>query len=235
VFLVGDGSVADGSTRVWFKHAPVSQISGALADQGLIDCVLQQFEERFAAGQPLTVDQLSEMNRSMTHSLYFTPPEPTLASDPSTALSSLYRALVQPAYGGSSGVLTKGKALDAVVARLRTDGIKVQRGQYVGDFLFDAEVEGTGSTPVLDVLSFATTAKRWAPMEYDAGHFLYALGRVARPGLAVVVPPTAASHRSARMSHERVLRWFDKEGCPVVAPEDVVIETKKLILDSMSF
>ena len=92
--------------------------------------------------------------------------------------------------------------------------------EYIGDFIFDVIVEKPEPS-VMEVLSFATAAITWTNVEHDAGHFLYALERVKQKGVAVVQPPSDASHQSAVSSHDRVLRWFSKAGADAVQPREL--------------
>jgi len=216
VLLLGEGNVAR------FKAAPVSALAPGLREQGLLDQVLRRFEESVSEGRRVSLGQLEEMRSSMIHSLYFTPPQPASADDPDMTVEALYKALVHGAVGGGSEP-TKGRILDGVIAVLRKSGLPVARGLYIGDFIFDAVIDRENA-PVLSVLSFASvakTARPWTLAEKDAAHFLFALDRVRRPGVAIVKPPEAASSQDARVSHGRVVGWFGEARCPVGPPEQV--------------
>jgi hypothetical protein len=80
---------------------------------------------------------------------------------------------------------------------------------------------------VFEVLSFAAPRKDWTPVERDAAHFLYALGRVNEvEGTAVIQPPPPG--RAGTSSYERVLRWFGEEDVTTVAPDEL---TSQLALE----
>ncbi len=202
------------------KAAPLSSVSPRLHDQGILDDVIAGLEQQFSAPHKPGLVALEEWHRSMQHSLCLTEPRPTAVSDADVVLQALYRAYVQPRGHGSS-VLTKGRLLDQIVGRVRRRGFEVRRGTYVDDYLFDAVVHGPGVSSAVEVLSFATSARSWASVEHDAGHFLYALGRVNLSGLAVVQAPTDGSQTAATQSWERVNRWFREAGLRVLAPAGV--------------
>jgi len=205
------------------RHAPVSQISPRLHDQGIVDAALAGLTRQFAGDHKPNVGALRELYGSMRHSLCLTEPRPTAVSDPDLVLSALYRAYVAPRGGGGSRSISKGALLDTVVNKARNGGFDIGRGRELGGFVFDAVVDVThGTSKAIEVLSFATTAQKWMPAEHDAGHFLYALSRVELPGLAVVVPPTEASHQNAVRAHERVTGWFADAGVPTTSPDEVI-------------
>lgn len=202
------------------KAAPISSISPRLHDQGLLDRVIAGLEAQFEGEPKPSVGRLREWQESFRHSISLTPPSETAVPDIELALSALYRAYVAPRTGGSR-VLTKGKLLDSVVGTLRKRGLTIRRGDYVNDFLFDAVI-GEGEPILLDVLSFATSAKAWAPVEHDAAHFLYALGHVGHSSaLAVVAPPVESSHSNAIRSYDRVSRWLSDAQVAAVGPDEV--------------
>ena len=140
-------------------------------------------------------------------------------SDVDVVLDALYHAYAAPRYGGSAAS-TKGRVLDQTVAVLRRQGWTVRRGEYVGDFIFDL-VADRPKRILGEVLSFASGAANLVPVEQDAGHFLYGLKRLAMPGLAVVKEPAPEAPRSTLESFQRVRRWLDDEGVPVMTPEDL--------------
>lgn len=221
VILCGDGSVGA------FRAAPISSISKSLKDQGLLDRLLHQFEQRFTGPDKLTVEQLRELQSSFTNVLYFTEPRPAAAANPEATVDALYGALVSRTTPGRAAG-TWGTVLDGVVGKMRRWGYEVERGAYVQDVQFDAVV-GEKDGAVIDVFAFGSTAKRWRPVEEHAGHFLFGLNRIDRQGLAVVTPPAASSTKEARSAHRRVTSWFNDYGCPVAAPDTLIEVASSLI------
>ena len=208
-------------TKGGIRAAPVSAISPRLHEQGIVDSILIQLTRQFEGDHKPSVGSIRELSESMQHSLYLTPPQATAVPDVELVLSALYRAYCAPS-GGGGGAMTKGQVLDKVVNRVRRKGYEVRRGNYMGDFLFDAIVDVPESRPVaLEVLSFATGNQRWKPTEHDAGHFLFALEKVNAQGLCVLQKPSDASHMSAEESFERVRRWFDGAKVPMIDVEGV--------------
>ncbi len=214
ILVAGDGAQAA------VKAAPISGISARLHEQGILDKLIVHLDEQFRNIEGSGLTRLRDLHRSLQHSIYLTAPKPTAIPDMDSVLSALYRAYVAPRPARGSQVLTKGRVLDSVISRIRSKGLTVRRGDYVSDYLFDAVLEGHGKT-VLQVLSFATSAKSWVPVEHDAGYFLYALERTRFNGLAVIQQPTDSSHSNAVQAHRRVLRWFDEASVPTVAPDEV--------------
>lgn len=99
--------------------------------------------------------------------------------------------------------MTKGVVLDKVVNTLHRRGLDVKRGTYIKDFIFDAVVEMLRRrTSVIEVLSFASGQKNWAPVEHDAGPFLYAIQELHLPGIAVVQPPSESKRNGAATSYQ---------------------------------
>ncbi|MDA8201345.1 MAG: hypothetical protein M0Z49_01010 [Chloroflexi bacterium] len=214
VLLVdADGEVAG------IRAAPVSAISPRLHEQGLLDGILVSLDRRLAGSERPTVGDLREMSSTLTRSISLSEPRPVAVGDFDTTLSTLYRALVSRP-GRSSKVLTKGLLLDRVVRAMRHAGQSVLRSQYVGDFLIDVVIDAPNPT-LGEVLSFASGAQNTVPIENDAGHFLYALERLQRGGLAVVEPPPADAALTVREAHARVLRWFGHAGVPVQRIEEL--------------
>ncbi len=212
--------VAGDETHASVKAAPISGISARLHEQGILDRLIVHLDEQFRNIEGSGLTKLQELHHSLQHSIYLTEPKPTAIPDMDSALAALYRAYVAPRPAGRSRILTKGKVLDSVISRIRSKGYSVHRGDYISDYLFDAVLEGRNTT-VLQVLSFATSAKNWVPVEHDAGYFLYALGQTQSNGLAVIQEPTDSSHSNAMRAHRRILRWFDEASVPTVAPEKV--------------
>lgn len=215
VLLVDDDGQMGG-----IRHAPVSSISARLQVQGLLDAILSSFQQRFAEERKPTIDDLRRMENALQRSLYLTPPTPTAVTDIESVLSALYKALVSPRSGGSS-VLTKGRVLDRVVASFRKQGFAVSRGQYIDDFLFDAVIDTPEYKGVVEVLSFANAVKNWTSMEYDVGHFLYALRHVDHHGLAVIQPPTEATSDRAEPTYKKVVGWLNSEHVPTISLEEL--------------
>jgi len=206
--------------RSAMKAAPLSSISPRLHEQGILDTMLVELQEKFTSQTQSALDLLRSMHGSMHRSLYVTEPQPTALPNIDTVLAALYRAYVAPRTGGSS-LLTKGKVLDNVVELFRKQGRVVRRGDTLGDFIFDAVLDpDTAKTPV-GVLSFASAAKNWANVEHDAGYFLYALECVQRPGIAVIQPPNLSADKTAYTAHTRVARWLKQADVPTYAPSDL--------------
>lgn len=212
------------------KSAPLSTVSPRLREQGILDSLLVGLGQRFSGEAKPDLTVLTQMHSSLERSLCITEPQAVAVPDVDTVLNALYRAYVAPRGGGGSRVVTKGKVLDQVVSSLRTRGYSVRRGDYMGDFMFDVIVEAPQTlapqtlapqTVVVEVLSFATSAINWVPVEHDAGHFLYALERVDKRGLGVIEAPSEASHQNAWKAHERVLRWFEDAKVDAVKPSEL--------------
>ncbi len=210
------------------QSAPPSAMSPNLREQGLLDSIIHGLVEQFDQDAKPDLARLREIHKSLKHSLYVTEPKPTAVLDVDATLRALYKAYVAPRATPRS--LTKGVVLDKVVASLRKRGYVVRRSEYIGDFIFDALAEHAGQQVAFDVLSFATPHKDWISSERDAGHFLYALEKVRLPGRAVVQPPTEASQESATATLERIGRWFEDAGVPVMHPDEVIDQQKLLSL-----
>jgi len=202
------------------RSAPISSISPRLRDQGLVDAVVAALEEDFGEVPRPNLERLRELSLSLQHSLYVTPPEPVLVQDIDSTLAALYRAYLAPA-GGGSRTATKSAIMDRVIAALRRSGLRLQRSQYVHGFMFDIVMEDEDRS-LGEVLSFATGAARWDQVENDAGHFLYGLEQVRRPGFAVIEPPPDDARESARESHARVTRWLTQAKVPVTQPDELL-------------
>jgi hypothetical protein len=197
---------------------PISSVSARLAEQGIVDSLVYELRGRFDRGDNLSLDELETLRTNLGRSLLVTEPEPVAVPNPSDTLLSLSRAYLSRRRRGPRE-LTKGVVLDRVVESLRKRGVSTKRGAYVDDFLFDVVVESKRATTVIEVLSFATARKDWAPIERDAGHFLYAVGRVGLPGRAVIEPPSDGD--GAQASFERVLRWLKRENVPSLRPDEL--------------
>lgn len=203
------------------RYAPMSTISPRLREQGLLEAMLVGLEGQFTHDVKPDLGTLNKMRESLERSIYITEPEPVAVSDVDSVLNALYRAHVSPRIGGTR-TLTKHVLLDRVINTLRHHGLPVQRGDYVGDFLFDIAIRPTTGQPVvLEVLSFAAPRQDWTPVEYNAGHFLYALSRVEASGAGLIKPPSDMSRQNAVSSYGRVRRWFNATGVPTIEPDDL--------------
>jgi hypothetical protein len=203
------------------RAAPMSTISPSLREQGILDTLLQSLAKQFESEEKLDLQRLREMQRSLQRSLYFTEPRPAAVADVDTALHALYRAYVAPRSTPRSE--TKGVVLDRIVTTLRRRGLSVNRGEYVGDFIFDAVVhQGPDRQVALEVLSFATSAKDWTPAERDAGHFLYGLTQVGVEGRAIIQPPGETSVPAASVSFHRITDWCERASVPVLTPAEII-------------
>jgi hypothetical protein len=223
VIVVDEHGVVSG-----FRPAPISSISSRLHEQGILDAALQGLSDQVNGPAPFTLERLTALQEQLRSSLYLTPPKSVaLHDEPGEALTALYRALVAPRGGGSSRQ-TKSVVLDKVVNTLRRQGFEVKRGSYVGDFIFDAVVTEQDKTGVLEVLSFAAPRKDWAPVERDAGHFLFALDELKLHGLAVIAPPRESGESLAAEHFHKVERWFDRHNVPVRSPDEMAADPTAL-------
>jgi hypothetical protein len=215
VVLVNPDGTAGG-----IRAAPVSTVSPRLREQGIVDAVLANLEQRLSTEPRLSLEELQGLWRNLTHSLCLTEPKPVLAPDVNATLAALYRAYVAPTTTGSSRP-TKSVVMDRVIRTMRQSGVQLVRSQYVGGFLFDLVIDEAQSLG--EVLSFATGAAKWEQVENDAGHFLYGLQKVSKPGFAVIEPPPPAARESARESFARVVDWFRSAEIPVSEPKDLAV------------
>lgn len=209
---------AEDGSYAGIRHAPLSSVSVKLRDQGILDDVLTGLAARLEdpAG---SLELLQELYGRFGRSVVVTEPKPVAVYDPSEALAAMYRAYVAPR-GGGSRAATKGSVLDKVVDVFREQGLKVRRGAYLDDFIFDVVLENGGNSPaVVEVLSFAAPRKDWAPVERDAGHFLYARRRLDVPGRAIIQPPTGET--GAVESHDRIQRWLENDEVPSITVDDL--------------
>lgn len=200
------------------RSAPLSTMSQKLREQGLLDALLVGLEEQFAGEVKPDLASLKDMRESLQDSLYITEPQPVAVHDFDDTVNTLYRAYVAPR-GGGRRQITKGVVLDGVIDNLRKHGLEVRRGEYLNDFLFDVTIHRPNVSPmVLQVMSFATGRQDWTPVEHDAGHFLYALGRASTSGTSIIQPPSETGLQSAFTSYNRVRRWFHAEGVATIEP-----------------
>lgn len=202
------------------RYGPVSGISPRLREQGLLDALLVGFKEQFESERKPDVENLTEMYRRMTRSLYLTEPKLVSVPDVEVVLNALYRAFVAPK--AAPRATTKAVVLDKVVDDLRWRGLEVRRAEYIDDFMFDVVIHPKrGRRAVLEVFSFAAGQKKWEPVEHDAGHFLYALEQVELEGAAVIQPPPSEDSDGATDSFQRVQRWLRKARVPALQPADL--------------
>jgi hypothetical protein len=202
-----------------FKPAALSSISPKLHEQGLLDAALVSLDEQVSSNK-FTLERLEALHGSLQNSLYLTAPKPVAVNGLEETIKGLFKAFVAPRTGGSNRQ-SKGAVLDRVVNAYRRQGHTVKRGHYISDFIFDAVVEDD-SPYALEVLSFATKRKDWAPIERDAGHFLFAIQELKMPGRAIVQPPTPASAQDAELPYARIRRWMDKFDVPVETADNVL-------------
>jgi hypothetical protein len=223
VLVIDEHGVVSG-----FQPAPISSISPRLHEQGILDAALQGLSDQVNGPTPFTLERLTALQEQLRNSLYLTPPKSlALHEEVNEAVAALYKALVAPRGGGGSRQ-TKSVVLDKVVNTLRRRGLQVKRGSYVGDFIFDAVVTGEDKMGVVEVLSFAAPRKDWAPIERDAGHFLFALEETSLKGIAVVAPPKEESAPQAVEHFRKVERWFDRHDVPVHSPDGLAADPSVL-------
>jgi hypothetical protein len=199
------------------RAAPISTISPRLAEQGIVDAMVDGLQQRIERERGFGLEELEQLRGHFERSISLTEPRPVVVSNLDATVGALYRALVARPAGGSRAV-TKSVVLDRVVAGLRRANVRVGRSQYVGDVLFDLVFEGQDALG--EVLSFASGARNVVPIENDAGHFLFGLSRIRRTGIAVVEPPPEDAPAHVADSHARVLSWFGSAGVPIHRPED---------------
>lgn len=206
------------------RRAPPSALSTRLAQQGLIDDVLEGLKERFEGEEPPNLADLNDMRTTFVNSIAISDPKPVVVKDLDKTLKALYKAYVQKttSYGGKP--ITKSALRSDVTQQLRRKGYKVALDHYVDDFRFDVVVEDPQSRgqTAAEVLSFANPKKTWTREEDGAGHFLFAIRYTNLEPLAIVQPPTEVSLDIAIATFERVSRWFRNEKVEVVSLEDVV-------------
>ena len=191
------------------QAAPVSQMSPRLHEQGLVDAILVSLARRLASGDVQGEAGLARLCRSSGPTLEVTHPEPTvIMDDPHVTARVLYKSLVSPRRGARDS-LQKGAILDRVVRLCRANGAEISRGQYVGDFIFDAVVTSPDRVPTaIEVLTFHGVKANSGSIERDAGHYLFGLTHVDANPVCVLEPPSQQSSRSVWQSHDRVSRWL---------------------------
>jgi len=206
------------------RSAPLSSVSKGLKTQGILDSVLAGLEAKASESPKEALNEIGELADSADHSIQFTAPRSTaLIAPPEETLDSLYRTFVQPTPSGraDSAHPSKGRVLDRVVTDLRNAGHSLRRSDYVGDFIFDIVIDnGRPASHVGEVFSFATLRKDWTGVEYEAGHFLFALAETSLAGFAVIHPPARDGSDAAIASHDRVDRWLQSRDVDVVSPDE---------------
>ena len=200
------------------RHASVSSISPQLRQQGLLDSILVGLTDRFRDEVKPDVAAITKMFATMSGSLVFTEPKQTVVRDVNKTLNTLFKAYVEPRGGGGGGILTKARLLDRTVRVFRRHGFSVQRGDYLGDFLFHATIQRQphGKSTAIEALSFTSPKQDWTEDEHDAGYFLYAIERAPVGGLGILQPPGPRSQKTAHDAYHRVTRWFNEAGVPTV-------------------
>lgn len=222
--------VDDEGTFGGVKATAISTISPHLREQGILDSLVNGLEQRFSGDERPTLEDLRVMYESMQRSIVVTAPQACAVEGVDETLRALFAAHVgRPEIRRTR---TKGTVLDQVVRALRRDRLKVQRGDYVDDFLFDAVVENGHGPVALDVLCFAQPQRKdWREAEQDAGHFLFGLVQTNLRGLAVLDPP-AEQTDFATPTYERVQRWFEKAAIPVVDPTAIQHEPAGVVAEA---
>ncbi len=209
------------------RPIPVSSFSSKLHEQGLLDASLVALSAQLARPE-FGVDLLHELHNSLSSSLRLTEPKPVAVNTENAAdtLNALYRSFVAARSRGSRG-LTKGVVLDKVVNGLRQSGWSVKRGAYIEDIIFDVVVDsgpaGAVAGGAMSVFSFAAPRKDWAPIEKDAGHFLFGVQRLGVPAWAVVQPPTDKAP-GAQEHFVRVNRWLTSADVRVTHPDTLTMQ-----------
>jgi hypothetical protein len=212
-----------------FRAAPLSTISPSLHEQGLLDAALLALQRQFEQEQAVTLERLTSLYESLDRSLYLTEPKAVAVKDLDETVTALYRAYVA-ARGGGISRQTKGALLDRVVTSFRTQGLDVERGAYIGDYIFDAILRRGNRRRALEVLSFAAPRKDWTPVERDAGHFLFALRELSIKGAAVIQPPTEGVSEGAKLTYDRIRRWLRKADVSVATAEEALNPQQQLDL-----
>lgn len=204
------------------RAAPLSQVSPNLHEQGIVDGLLTSLARRVSNQGRLGLPDLIEWSHQSAQSLLVTTPSPTaLVRSGEETLGALYKALVAPRVARSAGS-TKGKIIDKVVREFRSRGAIVERSTYLEDFLFDAIIGRRGEQPlVVSCLTFDRIVKDWSPTEKDAGHFLFAAGRLGASSVAVIDVPTSGPPQPAAEAYRRVNSWLHAEAIPIVSSAGV--------------
>jgi hypothetical protein len=220
---VGIILVGSDSKEAMIRTLPISSVSHRLADQGLLDDLIEGLRTRLI-GTPVSDSLLTELHGNLQRSVVVTEPRPVAVTKIDETLDALFKAYC--ARRGAPRSMTKSVVLDRVVVALRRQGYHVRRGVTKEGFLFDAVVQNGGpSETALEVLSFAVARKDWSPVLHDAAHFLYALERVDVDGTAVLEPPREASGPTP---FTRVRKWLKDAQVDWVEPADLASEQAKI-------
>jgi hypothetical protein len=216
LLVVGEGH------RLFFRTAPLSQVTRRLHEQGLLDALLARFEARAKNGELSSPVTVADIASSLNGPIELTSPKPlAVVGSFQGSADALFRTLVAVRQRRGPG-LPKGEALDHVVDVFRSRGADIVRGSYIGDFIFDAVVSPRAPAPLaVGVASFDTDAEDWTSTERQVGHYLFAVSKVRPDPAYVVKPPTALSKGGAHKSHERAIRWLEEGGVKVVPYADV--------------
>ena len=105
------------------RSVNLGRVSTKIAEQGLLDRMVEGLRERFTATRP-TLGELRELRSELrSQAVTLTEPRPAAVvnGDPGKTVNALFAALVRPAAVGG-GSWTKGRILDRVVPKLRRRG-----------------------------------------------------------------------------------------------------------------
>lgn len=198
------------------RAAPMSSVSRRPSEQAMIDAVVRNVARRVRDGELTNAAGLLELASAPVAALSLTIPSALeVSTDIRSALDRLYRAFVGPPPHGRNP-LRKGEILDRLMASLTATGAAVSRGRYVGDFTFDALIEQSERPAAIQVLSFAVAPSSSLVLEREAAHMLFGLEHVSLDCTAVVQPPVDHSSATLNASFDRVRRWIDAAGVPMV-------------------
>jgi hypothetical protein len=204
--------VAEDGGYAAVKHLPPSQLAERLRESGIVDSALVSLAQAVRGGGN-AAGRLEAIRSRGAGSLLIGEPMPTdLGGEPDAVLAMIFRTLVARPSHRRTG-RSKAEVLDRTVASLRHVGAQVRIGQYVNDFLLDAVIEPRDQPLVaVHAQSFDSDRKEWAPIEHEAGHFLYAVHRLRREAIFVVEPPSQSAPEAASTSYERISRWLVDAG-----------------------
>ena len=140
------------------RAVPISSISPRLAEQGIVDSMIDGLQRRIERERGFGLEDLTRLREHFERSISLTEPQPVAVGNIDATVSALYRALVARPAGGSRAV-TKSVVLDRVVTGLRRANVRVGRSQYVRDVMFDLVFEDQDTLG--EVLSFASVEPPW--------------------------------------------------------------------------